>query len=195
MAEESWCVVSWARDVSRRKTCGLWWHKGDRKERKKKGVSTESLNILSVYVKTCVICVWKTLVRLPRGIVGARPVPSRKLGSQDAWVGVSVCVWASGLVICVAHLSLSLSYVNIPKPSKATWTTKRRLRIDQDTHTQIHFLNQCVWAGRQQHLQLFSGADISVACLCMCVCFWVMFNQALCQWDGSFSTNTMLTVQ
>lgn len=40
------------------------------------------------------------------------------------------------------YFPLSHRYINLPKPSEATWTTKRRLRIDQDT--QIHFPNQCL---------------------------------------------------
>ena len=66
--------------------------KGTERRERKKGVSAESPNILSVYVKTCVICVWKKLVQQLQGIVGAWTVPSRKLGSQD----VCVCVCESG---------------------------------------------------------------------------------------------------
>lgn len=60
-------------------------------EKKKNGVRYESLNILSDYVKTCAICVWKKLVQLPQGIVGVWMVPLRKAGSQD----VCVCVCES----------------------------------------------------------------------------------------------------
>lgn len=111
----------------------------------KKGVSTESLNILSVYVKTCVVCMWERLV-------AARPCGSMDIAIDKAGVTRRVCLGVSvsiSLGLWAGDLcgpSLSLCYVNLPKPSKASWTTKRRLRIDQDTHThtQIHFLNQCV---------------------------------------------------
>lgn len=58
------------------------------------------------------------------------------------WVCVSVILglWAADLSGLPLSLSLSpaLSYVNLHKPFKATWTTKRKLRIDQNTHTHTH---------------------------------------------------------
>lgn len=51
-----------------------------------------SLNILSLYVKTCVICVWKKLVLL-QGIAGAWTVASRNLcDGVTRTVSLCLCV-------------------------------------------------------------------------------------------------------
>lgn len=77
-------------------------------------------------------------------LVAARPCGSMDIAIDKAGVTRHVCVGVSvsmSLGLWAGDLcgpSLSLCYVNLPKPSKASWTTKRRLRIDQDTHTHAH---------------------------------------------------------
>lgn len=91
------------------------------------------------------MCGW-SFFELLQGTAGAWTVPVRKLGSEDVCARVGLCVCDSGPLGCwfvwPAPLSLSLSpalsYVNLHKPFKATWTTKRKLRIDQNTHTHTH---------------------------------------------------------
>ena len=96
-------------DMSAEETFGLWLSEGDREEKKKKGVGTESQTSCQFMFKRVWYVYGGSLFNSCKALWEHGQCHRKSWGRKTLVCAcVCACVWASGLVICVAHLSLSL---------------------------------------------------------------------------------------